>query len=117
MEDRKAAKHTMHESVPHSKEVFSSTFNSAEFGKPYYTIENEWIKPGTHAYPWSGIRGSNNKKCRKGGFQRKIRMLAQEEGGMCSMQAKYKEMPAKEVIFMSALSLKSYDISGTGLII
>ena len=33
------------------------------------------------------------------------------------MQAKYKEMPAKEVIFMSALSLKSYDISGTGLII
>jgi len=62
-------------------------------------------------------KGSNNKKCRKGGFQRKIRMLAPEEGGMCSMQAKSKEMPAKEVIFMSALSLKAYDVSGTGLII
>lgn len=33
------------------------------------------------------------------------------------MQAKYKEMPAKEGIFMSTLSLKAYDVSGTGLII
>ena len=44
-------------------------------------------------------------------------MLAPEEGGMCSVQAKSKEMPAKEVFFMSVLSLKAYDVSGTGLII
>lgn len=107
-----AAKHTMHKPVPHSKGLFISTLNSAELGKPYYIIEDEWIKPGTHAYPWRGIRGSNNKKCRKGDFQRKIRILAPEEGGMYSMQA-----TAEEVIFMSALSLKVYDVSGTGLII
>lgn len=44
-------------------------------------------------------------------------MLPLEEGEMCSMQAKSKQMRAKEVIFNSALSLKAYDVSGTGLII
>lgn len=44
-------------------------------------------------------------------------MLPLEEGEMCSMQAKSKQMCAKEVIFNSALSLKAYDVSGTGLMI
>lgn len=39
-----------------SPTVKNFSFNSAEFGKPYYTIEDEWIKPGTHSYPWSGIK-------------------------------------------------------------
>lgn len=44
-----AAEHTVHKPVPHSKGLFISTLNSAELGKPYYIIEDEWIKPGTHA--------------------------------------------------------------------